>query len=127
MNAIPQNDKAGRERGTITGILTSQMKWCSNCLAASTRPRITFDERGWCNACQWAEEKKSLNWNERENQLNQILDKYRRNDGGFDCLVPVSGGKDGSYVAYNLKHKYYMNPLCLSVSPPLQERLEISI
>ena len=123
MNAIPHNDKAGRERGTITGILTSQMKWCSNCLAASTRPRITFDERGWCNACQWAEEKKSLNWNARENELNRILNKYRRNDGGFDCLVPVSGGKDGSYVAYNLKHKYKMNPLCITVSPPLPREI----
>ena len=32
--------------------------WCKNCLNASTRPRITFDKRGYCNACQWAEEKK---------------------------------------------------------------------
>ena len=39
-------------------------------------------------------------------ELEQLLDKHRRSDGGFDCLVPVSGGKDGSYVAYNLKHKY---------------------
>ncbi|NBW04303.1 MAG: N-acetyl sugar amidotransferase, partial [Cytophagia bacterium] len=44
---------------------------------------------------------------------------HRRDDGEFDCLVPLSGGKDGSYVAYNLKHKYGMNPLCVTITPPL--------
>jgi hypothetical protein len=48
-----------------------------------------------------------------------LLDKHRRNDGDFDCLVPLSGGKDGSYVAYNLKHKFGMNPLCVTITPAL--------
>jgi N-acetyl sugar amidotransferase len=85
----------------------------------STRPRITFDARGWCNACVWAEKKKSLDWGARQVELLRLLDKHRRNDGEFDCLVPLSGGKDGSYVAYNLKHKYGMNPLCVTVTPAL--------
>jgi N-acetyl sugar amidotransferase len=93
--------------------------WCSNCLSMSTRPRITFDKRGWCNACRWMEKKKSLNWASRQAELEHLLDKHRRGNGTFDCLVPVSGGKDGSYVAYNLKHKYGMNPLCLTVTPAL--------
>lgn len=93
--------------------------WCSNCLAMSTRPRIKFDNRGWCNACVWMEKKKTLNWELRKKELHNLLDKHRRTDGRFDCLVPVSGGKDGSYVAYNLKHNYGMNPLCLTVTPAL--------
>lgn len=95
------------------------LRWCSHCLAMSTRPRLTFDERGWCNACVWTEKKKTLDWASRQKELEQLLDKHRRSDGGFDCLVPVSGGKDGSYVAYNLKHKYGINPLCLTVTPAL--------
>lgn len=85
----------------------------------STRPRISFDLRGWCNACVWMEKKKTLDWDAREVELNSLLNKHRRSDGGFDCIVPVSGGKDGSYVAYNLKHKYNMNPLAVTVTPPL--------
>jgi N-acetyl sugar amidotransferase len=85
----------------------------------STRPRITFNERGWCNACVWTEKKKSLDWNARQVELENLLNNHRRNDGNFDCLVPCSGGKDGSYVAYNLKHKYGMNPLCVTVTPAL--------
>lgn len=93
--------------------------WCSNCLSMSTRPRISFDKRGWCNACVWVEKKKTLNWKSRQKKLEDLLNKHRRNDGAFDCLVPVSGGKDGSYVAYNLKHKYGMNPLALTITPAL--------
>lgn len=85
----------------------------------STRPRISFDDRGWCNACQWMEEKKVLDWSSRQTELEKLLNKYRSANGGFDCVVPVSGGKDGSYVAYTLKHKYGMNPLTVTVRPAL--------
>ena len=85
----------------------------------STRPRITFDSRGWCNACQWAEEKKTFDWSARQKELKNIFEKWRSRTDGFDCVVPVSGGKDGSYVAYNLKYKYKMHPLTVTVQPPL--------
>jgi N-acetyl sugar amidotransferase len=97
----------------------NNLRWCSNCLAMSTRPRIEFDELGRCNACQWTERKKTFDWSARFDQLGDLLDSYRRRDGRFDVLVPVSGGKDGSYVSYNLKHKFGMNPLCVTVTPPL--------
>ncbi len=85
----------------------------------STRPRITFDSQGRCNACQWAEEKKTLDWSKRKSELSKILDEFRSTDGAFDCVVPVSGGKDGSYVAYQLKHVYGMHPLAITVTPAL--------
>ena len=102
---------------------TDSLQWCSNCLTMSTRPRIKFDERGWCNACVWREKKKNLDWNSREKELNKLLDMHRRKDGSFDCIVPCSGGKDGSYVAYTLKYKYNMNPLCVTVTPALSLEL----
>ena len=89
----------------------------------STRPRINFDDRGWCNACRWMEEKKTLDWSDRQRELEEILYKYRSKNGGFDCVVPVSGGKDGSYVSYQLKHKYGMNPLAITVTPALSLEL----
>ena len=97
--------------------------WCTNCLNMSTRPRIQFDKRGWCNACQWGEEKKTLDWDSRQKELKEILELYRSKTGGFDCVVPVSGGKDGSYVSYKLKHEYGMNPLAITVTPALSLEL----
>ena len=99
--------------------MNKKIFWCSSCLAMSTRNRISFDSKGRCNACLWAERKKNLDWSSREKQLKKLLDKHRSKDKSFDCLVPVSGGKDGSYVAYNLKYKYGMNPLSITVNPPL--------
>lgn len=96
-----------------------KITWCQNCLNMSTRPRITFDSRGWCNACQWMEEKKEIDWAPRKKELEDLLDKYKSQTGNFDCIVPVSGGKDGSYVSYMLKHKYGMNPLAVTVRPAL--------
>jgi N-acetyl sugar amidotransferase len=105
------------------GNTVGNLRWCSNCLTMSTRPRISFDERGWCNACIWKERKKALDWGGRRKELEGLLDRHRRSDGRFDCIVPVSGGKDGSYVAYNLKHKYGMNPLAVTVTPALSLEL----
>lgn len=94
--------------------------WCKSCLNMSTRPRIEFNHEGRCNACVWSEEKKTLDWAPRQVELQELLNKYRSSNGkGFDCIVPVSGGKDGSYVAYTLKHKYGMNPLAVTVRPAL--------
>ena len=99
--------------------MNKKIFWCKNCLNMSTRPRITFDNRGWCNACQWMEEKNSFDFKPRIEELKNLLNKYRSTNGNFDCIVPVSGGKDGSYVAYNLKHTYGMNPLTVTVRPAL--------
>lgn len=100
-----------------------QLTWCRNCFNMSTRPRISFDERGWCNACQWMEQKATMDWAPRQQELRSLLNRYRSANGGFDCLVPVSGGKDGSYVAYQLKHVHGMNPLTITVRPALSLEL----
>lgn len=97
------------------------LSYCANCLMPATRPRVTFDERHWCNACVWAEEKRrTIDWASRQRQLAGFCEKYRSTSGNFDCIVPVSGGKDSSYVAYKMKHELGMHPLCVNVVPPLE-------
>ena len=93
--------------------------WCKNCLNNSLRPRISFDQNGWCNACQWMIEKKNLNWNRRKKELANIIKKFK-SDGEFDCIVPVSGGKDGSYVASKIRDDLGLNPLTVTVRPALE-------
>jgi N-acetyl sugar amidotransferase len=101
----------------MSELLTS-LRWCTNCVSMSTRPRIQFDSRGWCNACVWTERKRTLDWATRERELVALLERHRGR-GSFDCIVPVSGGKDGSYVAQMLKSKYGMHPLAVTVTPAL--------
>ena len=56
--------------------MSTKIFWCKNCLNMSTRPRITFDDRGWCNACQWMEEKMTFDWSSRKKELLSILNKF---------------------------------------------------
>lgn len=65
------------------------------------------------------ETKKSLNWEARQQDLTDLLDRHRGDGSRFDCIVPVSGGKDGSYVAHSLQNLHGMTPLCVTVTPPL--------
>ncbi len=95
---------------------------CKNCLNMSTRPRISFDQRGFCNACQWAEQKKSIDWKKRLLDFEIIKKKIKKNKKEFDVIVPVSGGKDGSYVTHQMISRG-LRPLCVTVNPPLRTEL----
>jgi N-acetyl sugar amidotransferase len=92
----------------------------------STRPRIQYNADGVCNACVWAVEKQKLDWDSRWHELERLCDKYRaRNKNGFDVIVPYSGGKNGGYIAYTLREKLGMNPLCVTIRPPMEDPIGI--
>jgi N-acetyl sugar amidotransferase len=112
--------------------LPQDIKFCSSCSysnqkpnsakeinhkLSSIKPTLEFDSKGVCSACQISEVKKQIDWNDREKQLKDLCDKYRRNDGSYDCIVPGSGGKDSFYTSFILKYKYNMNPLTVTWAP----------
>jgi N-acetyl sugar amidotransferase len=98
--------------------LPKKVIFCKKCVISNQRPRITFNKKGICSACQYAEFKRNkINWKKREEQLLRLLDKHRSKTNKNDIIVPCSGGKDGSWVAHQLKFKYGMNPLCVTWSP----------
>ncbi|NRF39151.1 N-acetyl sugar amidotransferase [Pedobacter foliorum] len=114
--------------------LPTEVKFCKICVMSNQRPTSTiefkhtkdskkttmnFDEHGVCDACRTAEIKDNINWGMREEELVKLLDKHRKNDGSYDCLVPGSGGKDSAYQAHVLKYKYGMNPLTCTWPPIL--------
>lgn len=99
--------------------LPEEVIYCKKCTISNQRPRITFDGNGVCSACNYAEFKKTLDWNQREKELMELCDKHRKNDGSYDVIVPCSGGKDGGFVAHQLKYKYGMNPLTVTWAPLL--------
>lgn len=95
------------------------IRFCTRCTISTMRPRITFDAEGVCSACRFAEQKAKTDWCARENELKRLCDAHRAHDGSFDVVVPVSGGKDGGFVAHQLKTRYGMHPLCVSFAPLL--------
>jgi N-acetyl sugar amidotransferase len=96
------------------------VKFCTKCVNSNQRPRITFDANGVCSACAFAEYKqKKIDWEQREKELQNLCDRFRRSDGRYDVIVPSSGGKDSAFVAHMLKFRYGMNPLTVTWAPHL--------
>ena len=98
--------------------LPKDIFFCKNCTISNQRPRITFDKNGVCSACNYANFKQTkINWEKRNIELEKLCERYRKKNGEYDVVVPCSGGKDGGFVAHQLKFKYGMNPLCVTWSP----------
>ncbi|MDA7639309.1 N-acetyl sugar amidotransferase [Akkermansiaceae bacterium] len=113
--------------------LPVKVEFCKMCSLSNQRPitsvefknstkskkkTINFQD-GICDACRYSVTKKKINWEEREKELLDLLDRFRRNDGRFDVIVPGSGGKDSLMTAHLLKYKYNMNPLTVTWPPIL--------
>ena len=114
--------------------LPQDVIYCRTCTLSNQRPNtstefrnsiqakktfITFNQAGICPACEYSEQKTSINWTDREKELVELLNRFRKRDGSFDVLVPGSGGKDSVMTAFLLKHKFDMNPLLVTWPPIL--------
>ena len=112
-----------------------EVVFCKKCVMSNQRPSsipefrhkpnregakyLKINKNGICDACKHGDQKNEINWEKREKELIKLLDKYRKNDGSYDCLVPGSGGKDSAFQAHVLKYKYGMNPLTCTWPPIL--------
>lgn len=111
--------------------LPSEIEFCKLCVMNNQKPNPVVEfknndnlkkgieiKEGICNACRYAKMKDDIDWDKREEELLQVLSKYRKKSG-YDCVVPGSGGKDSGYTAHILKYKYKMNPLTVTWAPHL--------
>lgn len=92
------------------------MKYCKKCLLPDTKPHLTLDEEGICNACRNYDTRKVIDWEQRKKELQDILNNYKSKDGSnWDCIIPVSGGKDSTYQVIKIL-EFGMNPLCVTAT-----------
>ncbi len=94
---------------------------CVNCLMPNTKPGLVFDKEGKCQACNHAELKKKVDYKKRFEELKELCKKYKRNDGYYDCVIAVSGGKDSHFQVYLFKEVLGMNPLLVTVDCPFEK------
>lgn len=90
------------------------LTYCKRCVMPDTKPDLRLDNEGVCNACRSYENRKEVDWDTRYQELLQVLEKYRHHDGSnWDCIVPVSGGKDSTYQVIRML-QLDLNPLCVT-------------
>lgn len=114
--------------------LPAEVEFCQECVISNQRPNSTveflatksekkktigFDDHGVCDACNYNKTKNDgIDWELRERKLIELASKAKKS-GGYDVVVPGSGGKDSAYTAHVLKYKYGMNPLTVTWAPHL--------
>ena len=90
--------------------------FCRRCLYHSAHPLgLIIDAQGICSGCRVHEEKDVINWQDREKELIELTSSFKNNNGkNYDCLIPVSGGKDSYFIVDYVKNKLKLNPLLVS-------------
>jgi N-acetyl sugar amidotransferase len=92
------------------------IRYCKNCVMPETKPDLRIDGDGICNACRSFAQRKEIDFEKRKSELLAVLEKYRSKNGStYDCIVPVSGGKDSHYQTLKML-ELGMNPLCITAS-----------
>jgi N-acetyl sugar amidotransferase len=82
-----------------------------------TRPNIRLDAAGVCNACRAHEARPTVDWAARARDFDGVAAHARAKSRGYDCVIPVSGGKD-SHWQTTLCLEHGLNPLCVTWRPP---------
>jgi N-acetyl sugar amidotransferase len=94
--------------------MSKYIKYCRKCVMPETKPDLHINEFGVCNACRSFGDRHIVDWKNRERELVEILEKYRSKNGeNWDCIIPVSGGKDSHYQTIRML-EFGMNPLCVT-------------
>jgi len=104
------------------------MKYCKYCVTSSSHPRSILDDTEVCSACTGHEERVEVDWKSREARLAKIIEEVKAKSNGYDCLIPVSGGKDSFWQIVTCL-EYGLNPLAITWRDPArlpigQENLE---
>ena len=93
------------------------MTYCKNCILPDTRPGIILDKERVCSACRNYELRKTIDWAAREVTFDEVVTNAKQRSRGYDCLIPVSGGKDSTWQVVKCLEKG-LNPLCVTWRPP---------
>ena len=93
------------------------MRYCVRCVTPDTRPNITLDAAGVCNACCGFAARPAVDWTQRERDFRQVVAHARAQGKGYDCVIPVSGGKDSHWQVLRCL-EYGLKPLCVTWRPP---------
>lgn len=90
------------------------VKFCKKCTyPSSSAIPLLIDEDGVCSGCKTNKESTEINWDRRQRMFEQLVEDYKSKDNYYDCIIPVSGGKD-SYWQIDIIKSYGMNPLLVT-------------
>ena len=90
--------------------------FCSNCVyPSSSAVNLDFDSKMICTGCQIVSEKTDIDWKKRKSLLLELIKEYEgKKNSNYDCIIPVSGGKDSYFQTHIIKNELKLNPLLVT-------------
>ncbi len=94
------------------------MRYCQTCVIPATRPGIELGSDGVCSACRHhGAAGEVIDWDARRAAFERLVARVREAKRPYDCVIPVSGGKDSTWQAVTcLEHG--LRPLAVTWRPP---------
>lgn len=96
--------------------------YCKKCVLPNTRPHLIFDEEGVCSACRQAQQEEQVDWEARKQEWLGIVERAKSRKKLYDCLLPVSGGKD-SFWQTKTCLDFGLHPLAFTWRPPCRTKV----
>jgi len=94
------------------------VKYCKTCILPDTRPGIFLDEEGICSGCHGYHDKaKTIDWCKRALEFEKLIFWAKKKSTSYDCIIPVSGGKDSWYQVIKAKEAQ-LKVLCVTWKTP---------
>ena len=95
------------------------MKYCKFCVCPISAVNMRVDEEGVCSSCRTFDKFTQITdeeWTDRRQRLESVLEQVKANSQGanYDCLIPVSGGKDSYFQAHVIVHEFGLKPLLMT-------------
>jgi len=97
------------------------LRYCKKCILPDSRPNLTIDENGNCN-CSFSDDSIKVDWVLREQQFLGIVERIKGMNRPYDCLIPVSGGKDSTWQLIKAL-EVGLKPLCVTWRTPARNFL----
>jgi len=90
-----------------------KVTFCKSCTyPSSSAVPLEFNQDGVCSGCITSQQKVEINWDRREKMFLDLIEQYK-SDNYYDCIIPVSGGKDSYWQIHKIK-EYGLNPLLVT-------------
>ncbi len=101
-----------------------KLNYCKKCILPNTRPNISYNyKKRLCSVCeQITKTEERINWKKRKKEFEKIISKVKKKNNLYDCIIPVSGGKDSTWQVVNAL-KYNLKPLCVTWKTPSRNKI----
>ena len=111
--------KAKTSKFKANSRIYKNITWCSKCVYPSiSATPMEYDDNQVCMGCRTASQKEKVqkeDWNDRKQKLIDLIEKNHCPDGSqYDCVIPVSGGKDSYFQTHYIKNVLGFNPLLIT-------------